>query len=297
MDFSLTTQQHRFWSASILLVVWLFAVQFSFGQDNHAADLIDGGDIAFTEPVEFIKVACGDTGIVGNVHVVHGVRVKQNDLLLELDMSVLEASRQLAAAKARSSAKLNAARVEYEQKKKRYEKLVQLLRENAGSPEEVERANADMQVANENVVGLQEEKAQNQLELSTIETRIERRRVRSPIEGDVVDVRRKEGEFVSHNDPHVATVVRLDQLRVVFHLPTSTARSYRQGDLVKVRLIETNEVAEATVEYVAPITSAESGRVRVDALIENEESRFRSGVPCQLMEGSVRHSRVEKLNR
>lgn len=297
MDFHLPKQPRRCLTVVVLWSAWLFAVQISCGQDNHDLDLFGAGDIAFTEPVEFIKVACGDTGIVGKVHVVRGARVKRSDLLLELDMSVLEASRQLAAAKARSSAKLNAAQVEFDQKKKRYEKLVQLLRENAGSPEEVDRAKADMQVANENIVGLREEKAQHQLELSTIETRIEGRRVRSPIEGDVVDVRRKQGEFVSHNDPHVATVVRLDQLRVVFHLPTSNARSLRQGKLVNVLLMESNQVAEATVEYVAPITSAESGRVRVDALIENADGRFRSGVPCQLMERSARHSQLEKLNR
>ena len=287
------------------LVLHLFAIAialFSGGQVANAQEgfelpVMVAGDVAFTEPVEIIKVACGQTGIVGKVHVTRGTRVQRDDLLLELDMSVLEASRQLAAAKSGSSAKLNAAQVEFEQKKKRYEKLVQLLREDAGSPEEVERAKADMQVANEYVVQLQEEKEQNQLELVTIETRLEGLRVRSPIAGDVVDVRRKQGEFVSHNDPHVATVVRLDQLRVVFHLPTSQAYSLQRGNLVKVGMPDSNEFAEAKIEYVAPITNAESGRVRVEALIENGDGQFRSGIPCRLLGMAHRQSKREPYNR
>ncbi len=297
MNIQMLTHLPTILTATILLIAGSMIPRISEGRTEDSFRPFGMGDVAFTEPVELIKVACGETGIVGSVRVVRGARVQRDELLLELDMSVLEAAQQLAAAKARSTARLNAAQVEFEQKNQRYQKLEQLLRENAGSPEEVERAKADMQVANQNVVALQEEKEQNQLELKEIEARIERRRVRSPIGGDVVDVRRKQGEFVSPNDPHVATVVRLDQLRVVFHLPTGKAASFQRGDVVNVLLMQSDEVTEATLEYVAPITSADSGRVRVDALIENADGRFRSGVPCQMVNVSARHSRLDHLNR
>ncbi len=152
MNIQVLTQLPAILTATILLVASSVMPQFSEGRTEDPRQPFGGGDVAFTEPVESIKVACGETGIVGDVRVARGARVQRDELLLELDMSVLEAARQLAAAKARSTARLNAAQVEFEQRNQRYEKLEQLLRENAGSPEEVERAKADMQVAHENVV-------------------------------------------------------------------------------------------------------------------------------------------------
>ena len=64
------------------------------------------GNEAFTEPIETIKIASSELGIVGKVEVKRGDKVGVDDLLFELDMTVLEASRRLALAKANSKARL-----------------------------------------------------------------------------------------------------------------------------------------------------------------------------------------------
>ena len=255
-------------------------------------DLTHIGEEAFTEPIETVQLSCADTGIVGSVMVKRGMRVKKGDLLFELNMSVLAASKRIAAAKANGTAKLKAAQVEFDRKSKRHEKLVALLNDNAGSPDEVAIAQADMEVARENISGIHEELEQNQLELQRIDSQMELRRIRTPISGDIVEIRRKPGEFLSHNDPHVITVVKLDTLRAIFHLPTSRASQFKKGDRTKVLLIETNQITEATIEYVAPITSADSGRVRIDALIDNSNGQFRSGVRCRLDDRTAQQSKA-----
>jgi RND family efflux transporter MFP subunit len=248
------------------------------------------GDEAFTEPIETIQVACSEFGIIGNVNVKRGQVVEADQLLFELDMSVLKASLRLAQAKANSKASRRAAEVEFETKSTRYEKLVRLISQKAGSPQEVERAKADVEVARQNVEAIIEEIEQYSLESQRIESQMERRRVRSPIAGVVIDTRKKKGEYVANSDPHLATVVQLDTLRVVFYLPTSRAAKIKSGHDAEILLTETNQKAKGSVEYVAPITNADSGRVRVEVLIENANHQYRSGVRCRLLETSVRQS-------
>jgi hypothetical protein len=51
----------------------------------------------------------------------------------------------------------------------------------------------------------------------------------------------------------------------------------------KVLLTETNQTAIATVDYVSPVTNADSGRVRVDVLLNNPSQKYRSGVRCRIV--------------
>ena len=247
-------------------------------------------DEAFTEPIETVNVAAGESGIVSEVLLKRGDVVTQGQLLAELDQTVLDAMLSVARAKANTNAKLKAMKVEFETKKKRYDKLVELKQSGAGSPEEVDKANADMEVARQNMVAIEEQTEQFRLEMNQIEAQIEQRKIRSPIDGVVTDVRRKAGEFISINDPHIVTLVQLETLRAVFYLPTARATKIHQGDEVDVMLTETDEVAKGIVEYVAPVTRAASGRVRVDILIDNTAGSYRSGVRCQIRHGSERTS-------
>ncbi len=251
-----------------------------------ASRIGSAGEEAFTEPIETIKIAAAETGIIGKVVVKRGDTVTADDLLFELDMTVLEASKRLALAKASSKARLRAAEVEFNAKTKSYHKRVKLLEDQAGSPEEVEKAKTEVDLAQQNIEAIVEEQEQASLETKRIETQMEQRRTRSPIDGVVIDVRRKPGEYVSNADPHIATVVQLETLRVVFYLPTGRAASIKSGDVVNLLLPETNQRTEGTVEYVAPITNADSGRVRVEVLVDNESGDFRSGVRCRILESS-----------
>ena len=241
------------------------------------------GEEAFTEPIEQIKVAVDGNGIIKKLQVKRGDRVTPNELLMELDMSVLTATRQIALSKSQNTARLKAAQVEYKIKNARHEKLVRLLKNGAGSPEEVDRALGDVAVAEQNIEAIREETNQFRLEVIQYDAQMEQRRVRSPIQGQVVEVRKKVGEFVSSADPHVFTIVRLDTLRAVFHVPTPQAAAIQQDDFVSVFLPETNQRTTAKVEFVAPITQADSGRVRVDVLIANSDNQYRSGVRCRLI--------------
>lgn len=245
-------------------------------------DLSAYSNDAFTQPIEKIMVACGEAGIVNQVKVELGDSVALDQVLVELDTSVLDAARRVAMSKASGKAKLTAAEVEFNLKSQRYQKLTQLYHEGAGSPEEASKARAEAEVARQNVEAILESVDQARLETDQIDAQIQRRRIRSPIDGVVVEITREQGEYISNADPHIATVVSLEKLKVVFYLPTKIATKFKEGDRVKVLLTETNQTANAVVGYVSPVTNADSGRVRVDVYVNNAQGKYRSGVRCRI---------------
>ena len=121
-------------------------------------------------------------------------------------------------------------------------------------------------------------RVQNRLELAEIEARIEQRRVRAPIAGIVTDVITEPGEFVAATDPHVVTVVDLNRLRATFYLPTSATVVLTKEMPVTLQPLPDGSPVPATIEHIAPLTQADSGRVRVDVVIDNPAEKYRAGL-------------------
>jgi len=105
------------------------------------------------------------------------------------------------------------------------------------------------------------------MNLKQIEAQLERRIVRAPISGTVLELPRQVGEAITASESQVATIVTLDQLRVRYFLATERAVGLRRGQ---------------TIEVNFPVTDSKSGTVRVELLIDNREQEYRSGLRCLL---------------
>ena len=237
---------------------------------------------AFTEPFQEIEVAASDSAAIQNVHVKLGDKVRKNDLLVTLDISVLNASRNMVKAKSEATATVRSLQIEHQLKKTRYEKLRELVKNGAGSPEEVSRAKADEQIALEKVNVAREEVRINELELKRIDAEIERRRVRTPINGVVMHLERKIGESVSPNNPLLAIIFQLDKIRTTFYVATADATKLQLNQELPIYLVDQKISEIGIVEYVSPDTKADSGRVRVDIIIDNKKGTVRSGLSARL---------------
>ena len=105
---------------------------------------------------------------------------------------------------------------------------------------------------------------------------------RAPMDGVVSAIHKEIGEYVAPTDPHIMNIVQLDRLQAVFSVPSEDATTLRTGDSVAIRLSATNVSVTGVVEFVAPVTDAESGTVRVKVRMENPQSTYRSGQRCSL---------------
>lgn len=270
--------------AKLWLQIVLFSICCAVGSAQSEPDwtidefVVEG----FTEAIEDIHVAVAETGVVQEIAVQLGQAVEKDELMVRLDSQVLRASLKTAQSKAKADANLQSAIIEHDTLAKRLIKVEELLGEGAARPEELVRAKADAQVAFHKVAAIREQLEVARYQLKELEAQIERKSVRSPIQGIVVELYRKPGEHVAINAPQIVRVVDLSQLRVTFHLPTPTALLMNVNDRLKLHFPETNQSAMGVVEYVSPITNADSRRVRVDVLIDNANGDYRSGLRCNI---------------
>ncbi|MEZ6055628.1 MAG: efflux RND transporter periplasmic adaptor subunit [Planctomycetaceae bacterium] len=248
------------------------------------------GLTAFTEPYQVLELAASEVGRIAEVNIKRGSRVKRGDLLCELDNATLQAKRRIAEQRSKSTSRREALEVEHQRLLRRYESLVAISREGGGTPEELADAAAEAKIAELNVCSANEELERAKLEVAEIDAQMEMRRVRATIDGIVTEVHRDAGEYVSTSDPKVATLVDLMRLRASFFLPTSDAVKLTVGNTTMLEFPHNGETVECVVEYIGPLTLADSGRVRVDVVLENADGRYRSGLPCFLDDVSKRQT-------
>ncbi len=235
---------------------------------------------SFTEPDETIEVACAETGVVARVLVKQGQTVRAGDVLAVLDNAVLEASLRAAETKAKSTAKIDLAQVDVELKKRQKDKLSLVLADGHASTNEIEKAEAEYAASQAQLRIAEEESVLNKIEVEQIKAQIERRTIRSPVDGLATRVRRRPGEFLSMTEPVIATVVRLDQLRVKFYVSTELAERLKTGGECAVSIRGQRQAAH--IDFLSPVTDADSGTVRMEVLIDNKSQKLRSGISSQL---------------
>ena len=262
-----------------LKVVLFLLLLVSLLSGREASAQIDG----FTEPYRTIHVAAPESGIVTNLAVREGDRVKRGQVLAELDLSVWLAALEIAKKRMELQGRLQSAKAELRIRKVRLSKLEALRTKGYARQEEVDRAKADMEIASAGLLAAQEEQLIRKLEYAKIKAQVERRTIRSPIAGVVTKLHKEEAEFVAPNDPQILTIVQLDPLRATFSV--SPIQAVRLSKLQKVRVSFTDlpQSAEAAVEFISPVTDAESGTVRIKVIIDNPKSLYRSGERCALL--------------
>ena len=202
-------------------------------------------------------------------------------MLGRLDAAGLIEQQRIAEARAAATAARDAAVIEADLARRRLAKFEAVGADQLGSRDELERARADAALAGVRVRKAEEDAALATLDVARIAAALDRRTVRSPAAGTVVAVTREAGEAVSAADPVVAVLAKLDVLRAVFHPPAAVAARLRKGGAVAVRFAGIGAV-RGTVDFVSPVTDAESGTVRVEALLPNANGRLRSGTACTL---------------
>jgi multidrug resistance efflux pump len=167
--------------------------------------------------------------------------------------------------------------------KRRFEKLTELRRLGQAHSEELERARADLQVAEGKLLADEEERQLLRLQWEKAKTQLERRTITAPMDGTVTDIHRLVGEYVSSGNPKIITLVELTTLKANFLATRQQAARFRAEQEVKVRWGEGEKPITGFVEYVAEVTQAESGLITVRVRFDNQDRKIRSGERCRLV--------------
>ncbi len=208
---------------------------------------------SYTEPSRNIEISAAEAGVIQKVFVKEGQQVKTGEVLALLDMRGIQQQ-------------VDIAREELSLKKKRFDKLKDLLKNQFSSQEEVEHAESDVIIAD--------------LKLKLSEELVERRTLRSPIDGIVTEMRFDISESVGGANSHVATVVQVTPLRVQFNLKASDARSHKTGDELALFFPDINATVPGKLEFISPVTTAVVNTVRVTMVIPTTKIGLTAGMQC-----------------
>lgn len=237
----------------------------------------------FTEPFRTVEVAAPESGLVQEVLVREGTQVAAGQPLARLDVDLHEALLAIAAADKDARGRVSAAEAEVDVRRQRLRAIEQVRAAGHASQEELDRAAADLKVAEGRLAEAREALALKELEHRRIQVQIERRTIRAPLRGIVIDVLKEPGEFIAPNDPVLFTVVQLDPLIATFDVLGAASTQYSVGDEVEVRLTAAGQAVGAIVDYISPVMDAESSTVAVRVRIPNPKGELQSGQACQLL--------------
>lgn len=212
-------------------------------------------EFGYTEPNRIAQVSFPETGVIAEINVKEGARVKEGQVMARLNCETLNQDLRIAEEQARLQ-------------QLRYDQIKALFSAGNGSKEEHDRTKSDLAIA--------------VLRVDRILAQIADRTLKAPFDGIVTKISREVSESVSGVQTEVMTVVQLDSLRVKLNLPVEVAAKLVQGASATLRLDQKTNVP-ALVEFVSPVIDAASRTVRVTFLLANAEGLFRSGVHCTLV--------------
>lgn len=241
------------------------------------------GEIAtFVEPYREIDMASSEMGTLAYLNVHEGDQVAAGQVLAGLDESVLKAALSAARAAKDATGRLTSAEAELAMQRDRLEKIKQLRSRRHASEEELARAESQVKIVEAQVQAVREELSVKAAEFSRIEAQLKQKRIISPIDGIVTKVFKDVGEFVSASDPVVVKIVQLEQLLAEFSVPQRSLGRLERGQEVTVEIGGAREKSKGMVEFVSPVTDAQSNTVRVRIRIDNREGRLHCGDSCWL---------------
>ena len=242
-------------------------------EDNYSYD-------GFTEPAEDIMLAAVEIGRIERVLVKVGDRVEVGQEIATLESALQIFAVEYATQQSLKKGDLEAALADRSRNLHRTEQLRGLSLSGSARPDELIRAETDLQVAEARVMVATEDQMERALELKRQEVQLDRRRVLSPISGMVAKVVRRPGEYVSPGDMSIVRVISKDTLIAVFNLPTADSLRLTVGQVIPLQPRSVPRMVNGVVDSISPTIDGESGTVAIRLRIDNRDEVLLPGDRC-----------------
>jgi RND family efflux transporter MFP subunit len=238
-----------------------------------------------------VEISTSVEGVVETITVDRGDVVEKGQILVVLESGVEKASVELARLRAREDAEilLGQARVEFEERTKgRTDELFSRKSVSQHTKDEADyaasRAKLELRQARQS-----RKRAEHEL-VRAIEV-LNRRTIRSPIDGIVIERVASPGEGISEEE-EILRLAQIDPLNVELIVPAVEFGRLRTGMRLAVRLGQpVNDVYNAEVVIVDPVIDASSETFGVRALLPNPDLRLPAGLACtaEIIVGEDQH--------
>lgn len=254
--------------------------------------------LGYLEPYRQIEMDFSETGVIDEIFVSEGQSVGAKEALVSLNTKVLKAQLAIAQIQAESDAAVQVAQADVDVTKTRFDKLAQLKKSGTAYSAEVARAEADFKKAEGQVSIANEEREISKFRVEEIEAQIERRILRSPIDGVILEINREIAESVSQptsgaQRKPLLKVAQIERLKLVIHVPADHASELMVGKELPIRILQESSLSRnressafdaiGRIEFVSPAIDPSSETLRTRLVIENPDGELLSGSHALVM--------------
>lgn len=247
------------------------------GLSGAAAPALD----CVVQPSEIIDLGAPVAGLIEQIHYDRSDIVGKGDALVQLDASVERADVALSSRQAETDTAIKLRKAALSLGYKTKKRNDRLQNESMISAQDIDKLDTDIKIAELNLLLEEEKKSLARLSHQRAITLLERKTVRSPIDGVVVERYKSMGEYV--NDDPILRVAQIDPLHVEVVVPIDYGLSLSTGMKANVHLdTEGEQLHVAVVERIDRVMDAASGTFGVRLSLDNPGYGIPAGILCQL---------------
>ncbi len=232
-------------------------------------------------PTEMVDVGSAVSGVVAEVAAERGDYVEEGQVLAKLEASVEEAALRVAQARAERTDGITASQTQLALSRRRLDRAEELFSRDVLSLDTREEVRANAELAELELEREREDHRLAGLQLEQARANLERRTIRAPVSGVVIDRLRGVGEVV--DDDTIVQIARIDPLRVEAILPADWFGRMRPGDRAEITPeAPLDAKREARVAIVDPVLDGASGTFGVQLDLPNPDRGLPAGLRCQV---------------
>lgn len=225
--------------------------------------------VAEIEPFQKVILSAEVTGVVNQLSVSLGDRVKAGQSLVAFDATDYQLNVDLARARVKLS---QAERKAYQRQLERLQKLYNAKNISGSQLDEQQRlfdvSQAELQV--------------NRLGLKQAQQELHKTRISSPFAAVISQTLVEQGQLLSPGDP-VLELVAIDQVKVVFYLLESDYQQLSIGDPIEIQVPVLDGFSQsAAVSHIAPAETGQKPGYRVEAVIANPQGALKPGFSARV---------------
>jgi RND family efflux transporter MFP subunit len=233
------------------------------------------------EPWVTVNVGSPVEALIEEITVDRSDYVEAGDVLVELDAGVEAATVEVARMRAKASGELHSRETSLELGQRRKERMDELFRRDAISLEIQDEVDTDAALATHQLQAARENRRVAALELRQALEILERRTIRSPVSGYVVERRMSPGEVV--DEETILTVAQVDPLRVEVIAPSTLYGQIEVGMKAEVHPeLPPGAIYQAEVTLVDRVIDAASGTFGVRLDLANPDHLIPGGLRCRV---------------
>lgn len=245
-----------------------------------ANELPQGNDCIIM-PSQTVDLGSPVPGQLDSVLVDRSDSVVAGQVVANLDSRMEDANLKIANFKAVTDTELRLREAVLAIDKRNEKRLKSLKASNVVSAQETDRASRDARLSAWRTRQAKDDLKLHKLEQARAEAALDRRKIRSPIDGVVLARLHNPGEYIE--DQPLLRIVKLDPLHVEAILPMRLFGKVKPGMRAKVvPEISTGSAYQATVAVVDPMGDAASGTFGVRLNLPNPEQTIPAGLKCRV---------------